>query len=639
MAAADSRGIAGQLADDLVEVQAAHLREHRRATRSRATRIGLQVALVVGTAGALFGAVVPLGQAWTEAVTSFMAGLPRASLPDSIASPIILLGLMSVTVGVLAYALVAWRAVPGLAVEAVGIVNLPVLEARTSQQETFYIDLSGMTRATELRYFPASEIDALEAQLANIPGKKAARAMLLDTTEREEVGVDGVQGDKIRIYGSEASFRKVAASITGSLSRTAWLSDSLPLLEPDEPLAQLAREAFGRKERLEPAFSASLAPSMLNVDDVLTVLGRAFPAKSGSEASGESGVGRIEAMRQQVSQVSEEFARRRERTLHHAVPFQEGKVFEAADLPSYVFYCPDCNAERIARLAERRGPEDPLPPNSLTFNPSSRMSFDVSAGDWVCPLCEGHSHVPFPVHRLLDQLLHPLFDNLILQNQVERTKLYARAKEDKRRHQVEFDREVAEMKRQHGRLDQDGKRRVRELKATIDGELATVEGLTLALQRAQQHFKDRLSQVQREFGTIRQQTVDQAAQAVSALDTHYARQNAQFDRAMQRFVAQARRDDIARMQELQSIARNTRAAAQAAERTAASSERTAAATGQAAKMATKSTAIQSAMARKAGLFKPKAWNVAGRVGYSVESAKRAMSPLSEVGYEERKLGA
>lgn len=637
MGAAESKAIASQLAADLVDVQADYLREFSRARRSRALRTALQTFTVVAAAGVAFGILAPTGQAWAQKMAPALSQLSGFTLPEGPLVPAIALGIIGVIVAAIAYIIITRSRQPGLAVDKVGIVNLPILEARTSNRETMYVDLSGITSPSELRYFPANAIDALEAQLEGIPAKEAANDPLLDTEVLDELGSDGPDGSKARIFGSEASLRRAATSLGESLKRTAWLSDSLPLLEPDGPLASLARVLLDNGDHVDPAFSPRLAPAVVEADEVRKVLARAFPSGVGSDASDERGVQRIDALRRHIEQVAEEFSRHRDRTLNWTLPFQENKVFEAADVTSYVFYCPSCNADRIERLAETRAPDDPLPPDTLSFNPSSRMKLDAASGDWVCPLCETRSDTPFPVHRLLDQLLHPLFDRLILQNQVERTKLYARAKEDKRHHQVEFDREIAELKRQHMTADQGSKRQIRELRANLEGQLVTVESLAQALQRVQKHFAARLDEVQREFLDIRHRTIEQADRAIASLDQHYAAQNARFDRTMAKFAAAAKREDRARMQVLQAIAKNTHAAAQAQQRVASATERSALANETSARAAIKSTAVQKAMAHKQGLDKPKPLNFPGQVAHGYDSARRFFSGKSDVAYEEQKL--
>jgi len=142
---------------------------------------------------------------------------------------------------------------------------------------------------------------------------------------------------------------------------------------------------------------------------------------------------------------------------------------------SFNFYCPNCNKEISEELIGRdysvHNNAD-LSPQRFSTNTKCHYLLEINA--WQCPMCEKISLAPIPVHKSLDEILMPVYDNLMQENKILREQDYS----DVRRKEIEY---KNEMKKEMERMYFDNLNGILALKDDMEKMWAEVDGETEAI--------------------------------------------------------------------------------------------------------------------------------------------------------------
>jgi len=143
---------------------------------------------------------------------------------------------------------------------------------------------------------------------------------------------------------------------------------------------------------------------------------------------------------------------------------------------SFNFYCPTCNKEVAEDLMQRdysvHNNEDLEP---RRFSKNTRCHFLLESNAWQCPMCERITLTPIPLHKSLDEVLLPVYDNLMEENKTEREKDYS----DVRKKEIHY---KNEMKKELETMYFDNLNSILELKDNMEKMHAEIEGETDAIQ-------------------------------------------------------------------------------------------------------------------------------------------------------------
>ena len=105
---------------------------------------------------------------------------------------------------------------------------------------------------------------------------------------------------------------------------------------------------------------------------------------------------------------------------------------------AFNMHCPDCNRDFHDALGSRTYDVQSDQANEpLNFSANARCVLDYDENGekvWRCVACENETYMPIPVHKMLDELLLPVYDRLMNENQVERL----RAHRDARNKEIEY---------------------------------------------------------------------------------------------------------------------------------------------------------------------------------------------------------
>ncbi len=142
---------------------------------------------------------------------------------------------------------------------------------------------------------------------------------------------------------------------------------------------------------------------------------------------------------------------------------------------SFNFYCPDCNKEIANELIGRdysvHNNEDLSPQR---FSKNTRCHYLLETNSWQCPMCDKISISPIPIHKSLDEILMPVYDNLMQENKIIREQDYS----DVRRKEIEY---KNEMKKEMERMYFENLNGILSLKDDMEKMWAEVDGESEAI--------------------------------------------------------------------------------------------------------------------------------------------------------------
>lgn len=148
---------------------------------------------------------------------------------------------------------------------------------------------------------------------------------------------------------------------------------------------------------------------------------------------------------------------------------------------AFNMYCPDCNSDFHATLYGRTYDVQSDQTNEpLNFSANTRRILDYDENGekvWRCVACENETYIPIPVHKMLDELLLPVYDRLMNENQVERLRAHrdARNKEIEYRTAMRTESETSQF--DHFRRMEALAEDMRRLQVDIQGDNAALESL------------------------------------------------------------------------------------------------------------------------------------------------------------------
>jgi len=230
-----------------------------------------------------------------------------------------------------------------------------------------------------------------------------------------------------------------------------------------------------------------------------------------------------------------------------------GTAADAFGLVSYNFYCPDCQTDDVESTVALTDPE---------------------AGRWHCDTCRTthDTAAVIPRHRIKDDLVNPVWDQLWIEKDDQRRELYENIEDQKAElEEREFEQRREEIRTATDRI-RDLRSRIRDLKTeakAAEGKVSEIGDLMVKYERLHEERKrsferevessfaeideetDRILEATRNEEQERIEQAEQAAQEKAQLMREEERR-----REVEKFVAEQEREDArvqARMQQAQEL--------------------------------------------------------------------------------------
>lgn len=193
------------------------------------------------------------------------------------------------------------------------------------------------------------------------------------------------------------------------------------------------------------------------------------------------------------------------------------------DYGAFNFYCPFCNEEQQEELLDRDyGLHSSSDHEPIEYSSNTRCAFLPESRTWRCRTCERETENPIPIHRMLDEVLLPAYDQLMQENKNERLRIYSKARDKERELRERAQSEIDKMRHEHmkdmfelseemERLQADvrGEREaIRSMENVVDSFRAsqeeTKEGIVEAVERSLRETQKRKKNVERSLDSFKE---------------------------------------------------------------------------------------------------------------------------------------
>ncbi|MEX0321479.1 MAG: hypothetical protein AB3N63_04930 [Puniceicoccaceae bacterium] len=169
-------------------------------------------------------------------------------------------------------------------------------------------------------------------------------------------------------------------------------------------------------------------------------------------------------------------------------------------IENYDAFCPKCNAAVIDSLqkdiiSDEKG-------NLIKLDPATVMDPMPRSENFSCPVCGHITDAPFPVHRMLSELIYPTYDRLMQENRVNRISIYSDASEKKRKELLEEKRKILEFSTEAENEVRTIKSNIRDISANVASAKETITLLSAEMAAFEAIKQSRLSQIANEIGGI-----------------------------------------------------------------------------------------------------------------------------------------
>jgi len=527
---------------------------------------------------------------------------------------------------------------PDVIVDGVHVGLLPLKMVKGSLGE-YVCDLSGVVDSVPVTY-PRVDVTQKLRSIRDLHSRLASHIPPLLSDEHQEliqIRTEIGTGDQ-SLFGTEAALHGNQEAFAALLADQKSEADELPVIDLNSAEREMmiqASIASGNEWLKTRKLVLAGAQSLESIEQAISRL-EGEMAEMTSETSKHTQI--QDFLRTFLSQVDSDVSRLRqahERSLDGILASFAKDLERMSVRFSIVCYCPECNSELIGCLAEDTW-QTPAGKQAPRLDPSTKMQHLQGTNNWECPVCHHQTEKPFVVHRILDELIHPVMDRLLQENAVERLRFYQAAEDAKRRITSDAEQEMRTVVRASEGEARSTQTRMRQ----IGMELSEIQHTASLLYRELQQLKElENSHLSRIAGDVAQQSKEISKRTGKALDAYHrscAASSARLDHEMQRIGAAARLEDQARMATLQEIAAHQRqqivVTKSLAEQTAAVGKRI----SQGNDRLKENNVLLGSIARTQGAFKPSFPNVPGMISEGMGNMRQRVLGLSNVQRERQR---
>jgi len=493
----------------------------------------------------------------------------------------------------------------------------------------YLFNRSGHTNPVEIDFYSERNIEKLKNMLQRYRQMSQSMPAVMSSDSRKLVRVT----DELEhpIFSEETELHSLLEEICEVLDNLESRKESYHLLSlSKEELFELLELA-----KLEsPGFSPVRATltEMTDIGSIIRQIEGEFSSQ-GSENEALSAERFLDQFGSEIGEVLGTLDSSRKASFVDMIkPFSDD-LERLSTITSYNCYCPECNQEAIDATANSEwNSENGYPKLDM----ATRMKPVPGGIYWECPVCGNRTGTPFPVHKMLDNLLFPTMDRLLQENRVDRLKLYLDA--EKRKMEILGDeqreiRETIDSSEQASSLIQN---RIRDISSGVETAKSTIGLLMAELGSFESVNRSRLDTISSEINTVVNEISDYRNRTLTSFNQSIDEMLQQADIKMEDLAKMAREDEEARMAIMREMSQNMQAVAtsnvQIAENTGQMTQQLGQIsenTASIAKTSLESSSATRAMARKSGAYKPSFPNVTGMIGQKWGDVKQSVTGTSD----------
>ena len=446
---------------------------------------------------------------------------------------------------------------PQKKVTSIKIAMLPIGSVLGSQGR-YLFDQSGLAETVEL-VFPSANAPDQIRKIEEVHKQLSAEVPdILPPENPTNVRLEDYETDHI-LFGDESKLHMI-------YQKTVDIFDSMESEKLTTPLLRVSPDELNDLVklvgRLNNSGDWSGCPEIRNTpSDFISQVGDIIARLEG-EVDPEGDLSRerqkvttlFTGFLSQIRKDQKNLAMRRTNSLAGVMPNYSKELERLAVMSSYNCYCPKCNGATINSSAE--GNWDSSSGEFPSFDFATRMKPVPGGLLWECPVCAHRTEQPFPVHRILDDLVYPTMDRLLQENRVERLRIYHQAQEKKRQVIDAMQKDIRLLAEATKKEAREFQARIREIASGVDGAKATIELLAEEMASLDALRNSRISQLSSQMNQHIQKIAEFKRHTMSEYNKSMDRIMEEASKDLKHLAKVARQEEQARMNVQRQIAEN-----------------------------------------------------------------------------------
>ena len=302
-----------------------------------------------------------------------------------------------------------------------------------------------------------------------------------------------------------------------------------------------------------------------------------------------------------------------------------------SDYLSHYFFCPACNKKIIEgykNLSFDFNPDEGATPSRPQAN--TKMVYNLEEGIWECPVCKGKTNNPFPIHKIMYDLLYPTFEFLIQEHHEERLRLYTDTQFKTREYKKQWEQEAQVVIRKNRAETETLARGIREIRTELAKDKHAIMLFDQEMQNLQSRHMTRMKEISSETLAITRSIDEKQLASERRLNEVAQQVSRQMNADMDRHSRTAQLEKQAQFEMLQRTAENTSSIAE-------SSARTAAATESIQESSAQTAASTMYMSKQMGGREKPWWNVPGNIAEGLGDLGATVTGQSGVEREQNRM--
>ena len=316
-------------------------------------------------------------------------------------------------------------------VKKMGVVYVPVATKVPFEGKSFIVDHTGQVGESSFKMSVVHKPQELLDSLTSLEDTIKEVPFVEETTSTEEIDTSDYSTSiqRIKLHDYMGNIDRQVRNIRYLLNDNDTVSLSLPVVLPESPAADFIKEYAADNTGGKPVVP------VFNVDNFSEKL-ESFYSLNDMRKSFEKSTSENQVIyfRKLIGRLAESV-----QILSKTKISSSNKIVDYANMilcsvlkASFNQYSPVLEAEEIERIRsasfDYQDSVDDYTPFSLKS--SSRVKYDLFSTSWIAE-DQSRTSMPFGMHQIQEEVLAPVIQNLMMENRVERLKIYNGIKDQK----------------------------------------------------------------------------------------------------------------------------------------------------------------------------------------------------------------
>ena len=316
-------------------------------------------------------------------------------------------------------------------VKKLGVVYVPVATKVPFEGKSFIVDYTSQVGESNFKMSVIHQPDELLNSLTSLEDAIKEVPIVEQSNETEEIDTSDYSASiqRIRLYDYMNNIDKQVRNIRDLLNDSDTTSLSLPVVLPESDTAaflkEYATEDTGNKP-VVPVFNVSSFKDKLDSFYSLNDMRKSF-----EKSTNKNQVEYFSKLIVRLAETVQVLGKTKTNSSNKLVDYSN-KILATVLKASFNQYSPTLEAEEIERIRSatfdyQDSVEDYTP---FSLKMSSRVKYDLFSTAWIAE-DQSRTSMPFGMHQIQEEVLAPVIQNLMLENRVERLKIYNGIKDQK----------------------------------------------------------------------------------------------------------------------------------------------------------------------------------------------------------------